>query len=122
MPAKKSSSKVAKKGLGKKKNTFMKWWVGLGVVALVAIVGIAIIRFSNASGPLVKLVSNNGQYLTIQYVGTGTYNQIYPVYGHLGVWNYGGVSPGAQACFVLEGYKGAVQVGQLVSLNQVPCP
>lgn len=118
---KSKKTRTSKVGLAKGKS-FFKWWMALGIVAFIAIVGIAIIRLSNAGGTLVKLVANDGQKLTIQYVGTGAYNSLYPVYGHLGVWNYGGVNPGAQACFVLQGYKGAVQVGQIVALNQVPCP
>lgn len=34
----------------KKPGFKLKWWMGLGLVALVALVGVVVIRFSNASG------------------------------------------------------------------------
>ena len=94
------------------------------LVIIIAAVGIAYIRFSHASGIAAKLISNNGNSLTIQYAGTGAYGTLYPVYGHLGIWNFGGVSPGAQACFVLQPLngKGSVQVGQYIAMNTVQCP
>jgi hypothetical protein len=33
-----------------KPNRLFKWWIGLGIVALVAVIGIAVVRFSNAAG------------------------------------------------------------------------
>lgn len=50
MPSKTNKSRV-RKASSKKSGFQFKWWMGLGLVVLVAVVGIAVIRFSNAANP-----------------------------------------------------------------------
>lgn len=44
-----AKSKTSKTGLAKKKGFQFKWWMGLIIVGIVAVVGLVVLNFSNAS-------------------------------------------------------------------------
>lgn len=59
MPAKKNNvRKSTSKATGKSSNFKFKWWMGLGLVVVVALIGVLVVRFSNAAA--VALVYGSG--------------------------------------------------------------
>lgn len=94
MPTKKSNKRVAKSA--KKSNFTFKWWMGVLIVAVVAVVGLIVLRFSNAStGVTYTTYLGNKTDPNAKggsYVNSKIYDQGRVIYGWMGpsnTTNYG---------------------------------
>ncbi len=124
MPAKKNTSKSRVSNRAKKSGFKFHWWMGVIIVLIVAVVGIIVLRFSRASGPIAQ-VSCPGIHNSYVSEVSMTYN--YPKYNSKSQknvcmmstsanWRWGDYSnsvrynPGAAATYCVYGrYVGNVQ-------------